>query len=219
MLDTAKKLQNNLNKNIAERIAYEQAQSKDSIVTKLIKYASLDRVTFKTKLSESFFQTLIDSQAVKSFDFINNHAKESQRFNVYAIEKAFHAFAALNRKSALRVNKYDAACILTCLQNRDKESFSFTRQHALSMLSKACNFESVARSELATSFNVAASTATTQVSSSFRNLQALDVLQFDESSRDRATVSSVNYDHALVRLIADHFDIALDASESDSDSA
>lgn len=208
-IDTAKKLANNFNKNIADRIAYEQAQRKETLVTKLINYCNLDRATFKTKLSEAFFQKLIDSKAVTSFDFINNHAKESQRFNVYAIEKAMHAFKALNLNSATRVNKYDAACILTCLQNRDKESFSFTRQHALSMLSKACNFETVARSELATSFNVAASTATTQVSSSFRALEALDVLRFDESSRERATVSNVNYDHALVRLIADHYEIDL----------
>ncbi|MDX5412787.1 MAG: hypothetical protein LPK02_07045 [Rhodobacterales bacterium] len=207
-IDTAKKLLNNLNKNVAERIAYEQSKRAESAITKVINYCKLDRATFKTTLSEAFFQKLIDAKALESFDFINNHAKESQRFNVYAIEKAMHALHAVASQQ-MKANKYDVACIVTCLMNRDKESFSFTRKHALSMLSKALKFDNVARSDFSITFNVSESTASTQVSSSFRALEALNVLKFDESDRERSTVSQVNYDHALVKLICEKFDIKL----------
>ena len=76
------------------------------------------------------------------------------------------------------------------------------------MLSKACQFENVARSELAQKFDVSATTASTQVSSSFRVLEALNILSFDESSRARSVVSQVNYDNAFVKLVQDHFKIA-----------
>lgn len=201
---TAKKLINSLNKNVVERAQYEESKSAHSCVTKLIKYATLDRNTLKTNLKEAFMQKLVDAKALTNFDFINNHVKESQRFNIYAVEKVFKDLHAIAQSNVALMNKYNRACVITCLMNADKEQFTFTRNHAKAMLSKAYNFESVKRSELAQTFNVAESTASTQVSSSFRALEALDVLRFDESARDRCIVSHVNKEHALVQLVQQH---------------
>ena len=198
---TARKLINSLNSNASTRVEYETSKAAHSCVSKLIKYASLDRTTFKTSLKETFMQKLVDAAALTSFDFINNHVKESQRFNVYAIEKVFKDLHAIARDNVALMNKYNRACVLTCIMNAEKESFAFSRDHAKAMLSKAFNFENVKRSDLATTFNVAESTASTQVSSSFRALEALDVLRFDESARDRCVVSHVNNEHALVKLV------------------
>lgn len=209
---TAQKLVNSLNKNAKERIAYEAAKSAESCITKLIKYARLDRNTHETAYNKAYMQKLVDAQALDSFDFINNHVKDNQRFNIYAVQKAFAKLDAIAANKLTRAdslaNKFCVACVLTCLQNRDKESFSFTRKHALAMLSNAMKFENVARSDFAMKFNVAASTASTQVSSSFRVLEALNILKFDESARDRSVVSDVNYDSAFVKIVQDHFNIA-----------
>lgn len=212
LADQIIELRASLNANIAQRVAYEESKSAHSAVSKVIKYTSADHKTLETKLSDEFFKALIKAKALTSFDFINSHVRDNQRFNVYAIEKAFaklHAIAAnkLIKETAL-ANKFCVACVLTCLQNRDKEQFTFTRDHALAMLSKALRFEHVAISDLATKFNVTQSTASTQVSSSFRALEALDILRFDDTARDRSVVSAVNYESAFVKLVQERFAIA-----------
>lgn len=218
-LDTAKKLQNNLNKNCAERIAYQIEKQSELVVTSLINHANLDRTTFKTKLSEAFFQKLLDSNSVKSFDFINNHAKQNARFNIKAIKKAFELLHSVVSDNIKYADKYDVAVTLHCIMNRHKDSFEFTRNHALSMLSNAAKFENVSRSNFEMKFDVDLSTASTQVSSTFRILQAIDVLKFDEMSKERAVISDVNYDHAFVKLIAAKFDIDLTAAQTSNATA
>lgn len=208
---TARKLINSLNKNAADRIAYEESKAAHTCVDKLIKYASLDHSTNKTKLNEAFFENVVKADFLQNFDFINNHVKENQRFNIYAVQKAFAKIKAVSADKLVAAdslaNKFCVASVLTCLQNRDKEQFSFTRQHALAMLSNALKFENVARSDFSSKFNVSAATAATQVSSSFRTLEALNILEFDESARDRSIVKNVNYDNAFVKIVQAHFDI------------
>ena len=199
---TAKKLLNNLNKNVAIRITYEQEKNAELLVSKLINYCKLDRTTFKTRLTETFFQKLLDANAIDSFEFINNHVKENQRFNIYAIEKLMQNLACVAAdKLIIAANKYDVACVLTLLQNRDKDTFSFDRDHAKAMLSQACRYEHVALTDLATKFNVSQSTADTQVSSTFRALEAMQILKFTETKKERSVVESIDYDNVFVKLV------------------
>lgn len=213
-MTTAIKLMNSLNKNIALRAEYEDAKNAESssVVDKMIKAFNIDHSTLKTKHKQSYFDALVDQEFLTDFDFINNSVKANARFNIYAMQKAAAKINAVAQRklfaAASLSNKFCVASVLTCLQNRDKEAFSFDRKHALTMLSKACNYENVARSDLAQKFDVAASTASTQVSSSFRTLEALNILSFDESSTARSVVSQVNYDNAFVKLVQEHFKIA-----------
>lgn len=198
-------LRNSLNVNVAERSRYESDKaSNEKITQQLVTTFKLNHKTLETTLSDQFFQSLIDAEFLDSFDFINNHAKENQRFNIKAIAKVKAKLDSIVANKIVRFDevsqKFCIACVLTCIQNKDKESFTFTRQHALAMLSKALRFESVKIRDLATKFDVQASTASTQVSSSFRTLEALNVLKFSEE-RARATVSAVNYDNAFVKLV------------------
>ena len=214
---TAQKLMNSLNKNVADRIAYEDSKAVEdensNVVAFVMKAFAIDHKTMKTKHSLAYFQALVDADFIASFDFVNNSVKSTSRFNVYAIKKAALKLDSVAQSKLLRAtaldNKFCVASVLSCLQNKDAESFSFTRKHALAMLSKALRFEHVATSELATKFDVAASTASTQVSSSFRVLEALNILTFDESDKARSTVSNFNKDNAFVKLIAAHYKIAL----------
>lgn len=202
-----------LNANAQERVAYEESKNAASsnVINNLIKQFKLDRKTFETTHNDAYFKNVVATKFVRNFDFINNSVKSTARFNTYALAKAALKIECVSRDKLIKEtaldNKFCVAAVLTCLQNRDKEQFTFSRQHALAMLSKALRFEHVATSELATKFNVAASTAATQVSSSFRVLEALDILKFDDSSRDRCIVSAVNYDNAFVKLVARHYQI------------
>lgn len=213
-MTTAIKLMNSLNTNIAERAQYEDDKNAESsnVVNHMIKAFNIDHTTMKTKHKKEFFEALVASEFVTDFNFINNSVKANARFNVYAMQKAAAKINAVAASKLIAVtslhNKFCVASVLTCLQNRDKEAFSFDRKHALAMLSKALRFESVASSDLATKFDVTASTASTQVSSSFRTLEALNILQFDESDKARNVVSQVNYDNAFVKLVKEHYNIA-----------
>jgi len=208
---TAQKLLNSLNKNIAERVAYEDAKNAESsnVTSHLLKAFNADHVTLKTKHKLSYFEALIDQNMLESYDFINNSVKSNARFNIYAVQKAALkldnvAQRLLTRATALN-NKFCVAAVLTCIQKRDVESFVFNRDSALVMLSHAINKENVKRSDFAEKFNVTASTASTQVSSSFRVLEALNILSFDDSDKARNIVSSVNYDNAFVKLVESQF--------------
>ena len=220
MTKAAIALRDSLNKNVAERVAYETEKNvaSSNVVSNLIKQFSLDHKTLETTLSDSFFEALAKSKTLKNFDFINNSVTANARFNTYALAKAALKLRCIASDKLLNAtalnNKFCVAAVLTCLQNRDKEQFSFDRKHALAMLSKAMRFEHVAASDLAMKFDVAASTASTQVSSSFRVLEALDILKFDDSSRDRSIVSNVNYESAFVRIVADHYKINLDTQSA-----
>lgn len=216
---TARKMFNAFNKQAFARFDYEESKLAHKAADKLIRYCALDVKERKTKLKESFFQKLLDANISLNFDFLNNSVRDSNRFNVYAIEKAMLNLRSVASDSLIiRANKYDVAMIVYCMMNQHKESFTFNRKDALAMLSRAMRHENVSRSDMSMTFNVAASTASTQVSSSFRMLEALDVLRFDDTSKERQIVSSVNYDHALVQLVARSYNIALSDAESDAES-
>jgi hypothetical protein len=194
-----------------ERVEYERSKSAESAAQKLTRYLRLDAKTLETKLSDNFFRSLIENNVETSFEFLNNSVRDSNRFNIYAIEKAMlNLLSIAQNRLIVKANKYDIAMILHCIAQRSKESFTFARSQALHMLSRACVDESVARSSYEMRFDVTASTASTQVSSSFRMLQALNVLTFDDSSKERSVVSNVNVDHALVRLVASTYSKTLD---------
>lgn len=216
---TARKMFNAFNREAFARFNYEESKSAHKAADKLIRYCALDVKERKTKLKESFFQKLLDSNVALDFAFLNNSVRDSNRFNVYAIEKAMLNLRSIaNDSLIIRANKYDVAMLVYVLMNQHKESFVFNRKDALAMLSRAMRHENVSRSDMSMTFNVAASTASTQVSSSFRMLEALDVLRFDDTTKERQVVSDVNYDHALVRLVAKTYDIALSDAESVAES-
>lgn len=206
----AQALRDSLNRNAQARAAYEREEqsSKSQVVAKMIAALKLDHKTLETKLSDSFFERLAASRFVDSYDFVNNHAKTNQRYNIYAIQKAQAKIESIVADKLLNRNaltqKFCVAIVLTCLQNRERESFSFDRKSALSMLSRAFSYEHVQRSDFAQQFNVTENTASTQVSSSFRALEALHILDFDDS---RNVVLSVNYANRFVQLVQEHFAI------------
>lgn len=213
---TARKLINSLNKNVADRDAYETSKNAAQQITdKLRRYLSLDHKTLQTTKSTDYFQRLVDANAVQSFDFMNDHFSQAQRFNVYAIEKVAAKLDSIAANKLIKADataqKYCLAIVLHLLRNADKDKHVFERKHALSMLSAAQKFENIARTDFELKFSTTAATASTQVSSSFRAMQALDILKFDESAKDRSIVSDVNYDHAFIKLVADAYKIDLDA--------
>jgi hypothetical protein len=208
---TAKQLMNSLNRNIAARVKYEDDKNAESsnVTSHLLRAFNIYHATLRTKHKETYFESLIEQDFLKSFDFINNSVKANARFNVYAAQKAALkidnvAQRVLTRATALN-NKFCVAAVLTCIQKRNVETFTFDRKHALVMLCSAIQADSVKRSDFAEKFNVTASTASTQVSSSFRVLEALNILSFDDSNKARNVVSSVNYDNAFVKLVEAHF--------------
>lgn len=199
-------LRTSLNLNVAERSRYEREKSaSETITNQLVKHFSLNHKTLETKLSDDFFEKIAASHIVDSFDFINSHDKANQRFNIKALEKVRAKLDSIVADKIMRFDtvsqKFCIACVLTCLRNRESDSFVFTRKHALAMLSRALRFDTVKIRDLATKFDVAESTASTQVSSSFRTLDALKVLRFSEESSQRAIVSHVDFEHAFVKLI------------------
>jgi hypothetical protein len=76
-MTTAIKLQNSLNKNIAERVAYEDAKNAESsnVVTHMIKAFAIDHSTLKTKHKATYFESLVDQAFLSDFDVINNSVK------------------------------------------------------------------------------------------------------------------------------------------------
>jgi len=214
-ITTAKKLINSLNKNVAIRAEYENAKNKsvNNVIRDMINAFNLDHKTLQTKFTEAYFERIVATNSLASFDFINNSVKSDSCFNTKAFAKVASKLECISKNKLLKTDKiansYCTAAVLTCLQKRDVESFFFTRDTALAMLSKAMRFEHVALSDLATQFNVSANTASTQVSSSFRTLEALNILEFDKQSRERNVVSNVNYDSEFVKIVATHYKIAL----------
>lgn len=202
------------NVNIAERDRFEREENgTGTIGAKLISYFKLDHKTLETKRSVEFYKPLVATGFLQNFDFINDSVQKRRRFNIYGVQKAaakIEAVAAgkLTNEASLP-NKFCVAAVLACLANRDKAEFTFSSDSAKAMLSRAFNFEHVKRSDFVNSFNVTAGTAGTQVSSSFRVLEALKIVSFDDSQRARKIVSGVNFDNAFVKLVAERFEIAL----------
>lgn len=182
--EKAQALRAALNAEVAKRIAYEESKSATSAILKIVKYFKLDAEN-NTTFSDDFFTALAKANVATDFSFINNHVKENARFNIYAIEKAVKMLKAIATQSYAACDKYTRAALTHTLRNLDKEDFSFTAHDA---------------KRLALDLNVASSTANTQISSSFRMLEALDILRFDETERDRAKVSDVNKKSAAIKL-------------------
>lgn len=221
---TARKLMNSLHKNVEARDNFETAaNSAQKISDKLRRYLSLDHKTLQTTRTVEYFQKLVDAQAISNFDFMNDHHMQNKRFNVYAIEKVAAKLDSVAQNKLLKADataqKYCLAILLHLLKNADKEEHVFERKHALSMLSAAQRFEAIARTDFELKFSKTGATANTQVSSSFRAMQALDILRFEETSKERSIVRNVNYEHAFVRLVAKAYNIDLDAIIARRDAA
>lgn len=197
-------LRASLNANIAERSRYEaEKNSAETITAQLCKHFNADPKTLETRYSDAYFDALVNA-GLPSFDFINNHVKESQRFNIKALEKVSAKLRSIVDGKVTRVDttaqKYCVACVATVLQNAGKD-FVFNRKQAKAMLSRALRFEAFRAKACSVTFNVSESTADTQVSSSFRTLEALGILKFDDSERARSVVSDVNVNHPFVQLV------------------
>lgn len=207
MTFTVETLRADLNAQIVERDAYEtQKNPSQTIGKQLTKHFNCDHKTLETRFSDNFFQTLIDKNAIPAtgFAFINNHVKDSQRFNIKALEKVSAKLRSIVDDRIAKVDttaqKYCVASVLTCLMNQGSD-FEFSRKYALGMLNRTMRFEGFRAKACAQTFNVTDGTASTQVSSSFRTLEALDILRFDDSERERSRVTDVNLDHAFVKLV------------------
>jgi hypothetical protein len=199
------KLRDSLNSNMRERAAYETSKSAHECRDKLARYLRATSLRVKdddleTSFSDSLFLAAID--VVDSFDFINDSLRDTNRFNVYAIEKVAAKLIAISNNRFTNVdataNKYCLCVLADLLHNKTRDSFVLDRKRVTAIFSNVCAQQhELSRQDFVRKLRVQASTATTQASSSLRALAALNVLSFDES---RKIVSRINYDHVLFKI-------------------
>jgi len=192
-MTTLQALRASLNANVNSRVAYETDKAAHSAATKVARYFAYDFKAKTCEVSDAMLKAA-QSSKLKSFDYINDSQRSTNRFNVYAIEKTRNMLRAIASNSFTMCDKYTVAVISTLEKQRDNDAFAMTRKHAYANVSHAMKDESVKLSDLASRINVAASTATTQISSTLRALAALNVLQFNVETK---VVSDVNFDHSL----------------------
>ena len=193
---TTQTLRTSLDKNTATRIAYESEKKASSAAAKVARYFAFNFKTSASEKTDVFFDAALKCN-VASFDFINNHVRENQRFNVYALEKVAKALRAVSANSATMIDKYTRAILSTVLHLREKKT-DLSRADLYALMCRDLETQ-LKRSDQKSDVRVSANTATTQVSSSLRALAALNVLRFDN---DLKRVSDVNFDHAIVALIS-----------------
>lgn len=204
-------LRSNYVENVAARISYEVSKNALSAADKTARYMNASFDTSRddsqrlvaTNISVDASDAMLDAAQrcdVANFDFINDSKRESNRFNVYALEKVRKLLRAVANNSASMLDKYSAAILLTLAKNKSRDDFYLTREHCYAMFSRAKRYDNVKLSELVRNVNVTANTATTQASSSLRALAAMNVLRFDDETK---RVSNIDFDHAVFKLIAE----------------
>lgn len=187
------RLRASLDSNVTSRIVYETSKSAHSAATKVAKYFRYDFKSQCCKISDA----AIDSARralVADFSFVNDHKRENQAFNVYALEKLAKALYALT--NSMKCDKYTDVILRNLDAQRariEDKSFTFTRKHCYVACSADLTQENVKKSDVKHRLSARDfSTVTTQVSSSLRTLEALRVLRVENDA-----LVSVNFDHAI----------------------
>jgi hypothetical protein len=191
-------LRDSLNFNVAARVDYETRKCAHECAAKFAKYFSFNFKSAQCELADTFFVAALASQ-VTSFAMLNDHKRESQAFNVYAAEKLAKAIKAAT-SIAFRLDEYTSVILRNLDAMREQleaRSIVYTRSTLHYMMTHTLS-ENVTRSHVKhfKSARCATNTATTQVSSSLRVLEALNVVRVE-----RDTIVRINYDHALFRHV------------------
>lgn len=204
-------LKSSFTRNINERIKFELAKlnmteeealndTSANTVKKLRKYqAEMNH--------DALFAALVELKQ-DSFDYMNSSMRANSRCNVYAIEK--NVFVAkdyakvYSSSSAKKVHENTLAILRNLHAMRDKieaKQAKFNRSLAYSSLSKFYrheNEDAETISALVTRRVQAISTASTQTSSTFRLLAALNVCFYSNSDNQ---LERIDYDHKIFTLI------------------
>lgn len=199
-------LRASLDSNVIARIDYETAKGCHDAAVKVARYT---RFNFKTRSCDVTDRALAAAAVygIANFDFINNHRRDGQRFNVYALEKTMAKLYAASTGFFMvdkTADKYCLSILLTLDKNRGRD-FTLSSTTIQQMFSLALRDENFARANYESLVRVQPSTASTQCSSSLRALAALRVCEYDESTR---RVVNVNHDHALMHMMRAQFNRA-----------
>lgn len=199
MMTAAVALRASFESNVTERHAYETSKSAHSAAAKLLRYfkATLRDDVLTHNISDEVFARVADACSLESFDFINSSVRETNRFNIYAVEKAAKMMRSI-ASNTCQLDKYSVALLATLYKNKSRDDFYLSRKDAYSLMCRDVE-SSLAQDERVSNVRVTANTATTQVSSSLRALAALNVLRFDDELK---RVSDIDFDHALFAIVA-----------------
>lgn len=215
---TLKGLRASLNANIVARTAYEDDKNPaNTIGAQMGRFFAFDFAKQDTRMSDEVFKG-VKAMGVDSFDFINSHVRENQRMNVKAFEKvaahmrsvASGKFIAIDKTA----QKYCIAILRDLLGNESAYragDITLDSRRVQAMYSIAARSDALADYKgIASMLGMQPSTASTQASSSLRALDALRVLDFHPEIRGKESVNVVtwvNWDHPLIALARDLFDI------------
>lgn len=189
-------LRDSLNSNVASRVAYETEKSAHSCAAKFARYFAFDFKSSECAVSEAMIDAAIASN-VASFDFLNDAKRTNARFNVYAAEKVRKTLRAIASNVLTLCDKYTVATVTTLMHNRENEAFFLSRKDCYALVCKDVETE-IKKSAMKNRCAVSMNTATTQISSTLRALDALNVLSFDAETK---RVSNINFDHAVFAMI------------------
>jgi hypothetical protein len=217
---TLASLRDSLNANIVARIAYEDEKNPANTKGKVIaRRFSFDFATNETKLTNESFKAF-KAMGVESFDFINSQIKSDARMNIYAFEKIRAHLDSVRTGKLVAIDKTAQKYCVSILRDiiaheKDYKAGSITidLNRVKSMFSVACRSDALANyPKLSTLAQVEPSTAQSQSGSSLRALDALRVLDFYPETRKgkdapMGIVTWVNWDHPLIALARDLFDI------------
>lgn len=143
---------------------------------------------------------------------INRQERSNNRYNVYAYEKIANiANVLLNSTSVSRLNHYSTA-ILKAVHSYESAELTFTHKDAVSACSADCKHSEKAREKILKDVryakHVAATTASTQSSSSINALQSMNVLT---EARDDANnvIYKLNRESFATKALAEKLALAL----------
>jgi hypothetical protein len=215
---TLKALRESLNANVIARTAYEDEKNPaNTIGNQLARHFAFDFSKSETRFSDDIMKAT-RAMGVASFDFINSHVRQNQRMNVKAFEKVSAHLRSVAQGRFIAIDKtaqkYCIAILRDLLGNESAYragDITLDSRRVQAMYSIAARSDALASYEgIASMLGMQASTASTQASSSLRALDSLRVLDFHPEIRGKESVNVVtwvNWDHPLIALARDLFDI------------
>lgn len=193
--EVIKTLRESLNKNVNSRIDYETSKNANECASKIARYFSFDFKTRVCKISDEALAAAARAN-VTSFDFMNSHTRENQRFNIYAIKRLASSIYALTKSRKLDANvEYLLKNLEHFRDEIESNKITYTREHAYHIASSiySKSDSTVKRSHIKYRMSDrSVNTATAQMSATMRVLEALRVFRVIDSK-----ICNVNYDHAL----------------------
>jgi hypothetical protein len=159
---------------------------------------SLEVTQFSSvRINELMFDSL-EKYGLKSFDFLCDHKRQTQEFNVYAIKKV--AALALSYSMA-NMSEYCFVTLKNLLNLREKiesKKVVYTSKHQFcSFTHTLCDGVSKSQIKFAKASKTTDGTASTQLSSTNRAMAALHVYQVDT----RGNFANINFDHAVFNTL------------------